>query len=91
MDADDFDAVAFDWKRALAEKAERALAENRYQVEAWLDVNDRHPELFGDAILLRDDDGMGFALDLTAWRGKHVRVTIEEVPTTQECLWRDRH
>ena len=47
------------------------------QFSGWLDVNTKHPELLGDAILMRDDDGMGFALELNAFRGKLVKVTIE--------------
>lgn len=45
---------------------------------AYLDVNDQNPDLWGDAILLRDDDGMGFALGLEKLRGKFVKITIEE-------------
>ncbi len=56
---------------------------------AYLDVNDRHPELYGDCILLRDDDGMGFSLCddvdgkpfiLKGLIGKNVRISIEEIP-----------
>lgn len=45
----------------------------------WLDVDHDHPKLFGEAILPRDDDGMGFALDLDSLKGKYVRITIEVV------------
>lgn len=54
---------------------------------AYLDVNHRHSELFGDCILLRDDDGMGFALGLDSLIGKHVQITIEELPTHDKRLW----
>lgn len=51
---------------------------------AYLDVNDRNPDLFGDVILLRDDGPkgpVGFALlGLKELIGKHVRITIEECP-----------
>jgi hypothetical protein len=49
----------------------------------YLDVDDKHPALFGDAILPRDDDGMGFALGLEELRGKWVRITIEVVPSPE--------
>ena len=48
-------------------------------IGGWLDVNDHHPELYGEAILLRDLDGVGFALGLKTLQGKYVRVTIETV------------
>ena len=61
---------------------------NRYVTEAWLDVREDHPALYGDVLLLRDDDGMGFALHLDHWRGAHVRITIERVrPKTERRLW----
>ena len=60
-----------------------------FVAQGYLDVNDRHPELFGDCILLRDDDAMGFALCLEPLIGKHVRITIEEVPAHGlRRLWR---
>lgn len=60
------------------------------ETHGWLDSNDRNPDLFGDAILLRDDDGIGFALNLEKHRGKHVKITIEEVPTDDPCYWAER-
>jgi hypothetical protein len=50
-----------------------------YSTHGYLDVNDRHRELFGDCILLRDDDSMGFALQLGDLVGKYVKITIEEI------------
>lgn len=49
-------------------------------IHAYLDVNERHAELFGDCLLLRDDDGMGFALCLEKLVGKYVEVTIKPIP-----------
>jgi hypothetical protein len=59
------------------------MAENTFPPKkvfaCFLDMNDRHPELFGDCILPRDDDGMGFDLSfLDEWKGKEVIITIEE-------------
>ncbi len=54
-------------------------------IAGWLDVDDRHPGLFGEAILLRDDDGMGFALQLDQFKGKYVRVVIEVVEPQPVC------
>jgi len=45
----------------------------------FLDVDDKHPRLFGECILPRDDDGMGFALGLQKFLGKKVLITIEEI------------
>lgn len=63
--------------------------DGKYITEGFLDVDDKHPALFGEAILLRDDDGMGFALDLSAYRGHYVRITIEPLPTPLDSprLW----
>ncbi len=61
--------------------------DGKYVTHGYLDVNERHPELYGDCILLRDDDGMGFALDLNDFVGKHIRITIEEVPSHDRRLW----
>ena len=49
----------------------------RKVVGGWLEVNDRHPELLGDCIILRDEDGIGFCLPLEALVGKYVIITIE--------------
>lgn len=54
----------------------------------WLDSDDKHPGLFGECILPRDDDGMGFALDLTDLRRKYVEITIKELPQpTEKVHW----
>lgn len=50
----------------------------------WLDVNAKNPDLYGEAILLRDDDGMGFALGLKSFTQKFVQVTIEVVEPQPE-------
>ena len=47
-----------------------------------LDSDDKHPALYGECILPRDDDGLGFALDLQPLVGKRVRITIEEEPAS---------
>lgn len=56
-------------------------------ISGWLDISTRNPDLFGEAILLRDSDGMGFALDLDQLRGKFVRITIEEQEDSEVPLW----
>ena len=58
------------------------MSAEQWTAAGFLDANDRHPELYGDCILLRDDDGIGFALldGLKPLLGTHVRITIEEMP-----------
>jgi len=58
-----------------------------WTAQGYLDSDENHPALFGDCILLRDDDGMGFALNLQALIGKHVRITIEETPSHDLRIW----
>ncbi len=53
---------------------------DREKFTCFLDTDDRHPALLGECILPRDDDGMGYALNLQRFRGKHVRITVEELP-----------
>ena len=50
-----------------------------WQAKGYLDCDDHHPALLGDCIMLRDDDGMGFALELDQLKGRYVKVTIEAV------------
>lgn len=76
-----------DIKARMDQREREAWDANEYRTHAFLDVDEKHPALFGDAILLRDDDGMGFALQLERWRGQFVEITIRRVPTTQTCLW----
>lgn len=82
-----FDAFNFDWREQIERRHKEEWDNNHWQCNAFLDVNDKHPALFGDAILLRDDDGMGFALGLARWRGEYVRITIERVPAPDKRLW----
>lgn len=46
------------------EEGEKAMKPNEetHITCGFLDINDRHPELYGDCILLRDFDGIGFSL-----------------------------
>lgn len=76
-----------DLKARMEADAQRDWDANHWSTHAFLDVDDRHPALFGDAILLRDDDGMGFALSLERWRGEHVKITIERVADDSKRLW----
>lgn len=48
------------------------------QFTCIFDVDDRHPALYGQCILPRDDDGTGFALNLEPFKGKRVMITIED-------------
>lgn len=59
----------------------------KWETHGYLDVRNQDGNndagFWGDAILIRDNDGMGFGLlasGLDAIVGKHVRITIEEVP-----------
>lgn len=52
--------------------------------EGYLDFNDKNPELFGDAILLRDDDGIGFYLGLESLKGKYVKIIITPIDEPEE-------
>jgi len=56
-------------------------------IEGFLDTNQKNPDLFGDAILIRDDDGIGFALELKDWRGEWVRITIERIAPPYPRIW----
>lgn len=60
---DDHELV-FNWEALAQRLTKKAWNTNHWETHGYLDVNDTHPALFGDAILLRDDDGMGFALHL---------------------------
>jgi hypothetical protein len=53
----------------------------------FLDTDDKHPALYGECILLRDDDGMGFALGLSDLIGKEVEITIRVLPVQRKRLW----
>lgn len=71
----------------MTNRSNEQYEKNRWETHAFLDVDDKHPRLFGEAILLRDDDGMGFALNLERWRGEHVKIAIERVPTEKKRFW----
>lgn len=65
----------------------QASVSEKYEATGFLDVDERHPALFGEAILLRDDDGMGFDLGLAAFIGKEVKITIEVLPEQRKRYW----
>lgn len=84
------DDLALSFMIGEGEKPDGVRALKQWSTCAYLDVNERHPELWGDCILLRDDDAMGFGFgpELKAFIGKHVRITIEEAPSHDHRLWR---
>ncbi len=53
----------------------------------WLDSDENHPALYGECILPRDDDAMGFALNLKPFVGKYMKITIEVEPEQPPCYW----
>lgn len=55
----------------------------KQEIMCYLDVNEGHPALYGEAILPRDDDGMGFSLGLRQLKGKWVKITIEAMPVPE--------